>query len=69
MVLAGAITVVIETKLDVRDGAAWLQIDKAIHRLEGGPEDSGLDAPEAADSDDELPSSMTSLSPYLSKVA
>jgi len=33
---AGDITVVIETKLDLRDGAAWSQIDKAINRLEGG---------------------------------
>ena len=31
----GEITVVIETKLDVRDGMAWSQLDKAIGRLEG----------------------------------
>ena len=35
---AGDITVVIETKLDVRDGAAWSQLDKAISRF-AGPED------------------------------
>ena len=56
---AGDITVVIETKLDVRDGAAWSQFDKAIHKLEGGLEDSGGDVAESMDSDEELPASKS----------
>ena len=40
-VSTGDITVVIETKLDLRDGAAWSQFDKAINRLEGG--EGGVD--------------------------
>lgn len=61
---AGGITVVIETKLDVRDGAAWTQFDRAIHRLEGGAEEGGPDAavgqqsPLLGDSDDDLPLSV-----------
>lgn len=37
----GEITAIIDTKLDVRDGTAWSQFDKAINRLEGGPDGGG----------------------------
>ena len=59
----GDITVILETKLDVRDGAAWSQFDKAINRLEGGAEvPAGAAAatqenggPSPGDSEDDLP--------------
>jgi hypothetical protein len=46
---------VIETKLDLRDGVAWSQFDKAINKLEGGEGlDNGDEAGEIqGDSDDE----------------
>ena len=63
----GDITVILETKLDVRDGVAWSQFDKAINRLEGGAEGpAGAAAAAAAqenggaspvDSEDDLPES------------
>ena len=43
----------LETKLDVRDGMAWTQFDKALERLEGGVETDEVDEAVAGESDDE----------------
>ena len=47
----GDITIVLETKLDLRDGAAWSQLDKAIGKLEGGEDE------EESDSEEDIPDS------------
>lgn len=50
----GDISLVIEAKVDLRDGAAWSQFDRAINRLEGGAPSGG--SPEAVtpyDSEDD----------------
>ena len=44
----------LETKLDVRDGMAWSQFDKALERLQGGVENDEVEETIAGDSDEEL---------------
>lgn len=51
----GDITVVIETKLDVRDGEAWSRLGKAIHQIEGGQAPGHSDDDTGSDSETERP--------------
>lgn len=45
----------LETKLDVRDGMAWSQFDKALEKLEGGMDADEAEEAVAGDSDEEIP--------------
>lgn len=50
---AGDIEIILETKLDVRDGQAWSQIDKALDRLEGGGGEETMEESCLGDSDED----------------
>ena len=53
----------LETKLDVRDGMAWNQFDKALEKLEGGVENDELEESVAGESDEEATEAGRTVSP------
>jgi len=53
---AGDITVVLEVKVDLRDGAAWGTLDRVITRFEGAAADALAVSPGSSDAESEADS-------------